>query len=855
MRRNAVDSRLVLPKGTLLDGTYRIARVLGTGGFGITYEAEDINLATAVALKEYYPFDFGDRDSSMSVRPKSERHKVTFDWGRTSFVQEARMLARLDHPSIVRVARVFESNSTAYMVMRLEQGQSFEAWLASLGRPPTQEELDRIVAPLLDALELMHAESFLHRDIAPDNIIVRANGTPVLLDFGAARRAVGEKSRTLTGIVKAGYSPQEQYATDGRLQGPWTDFYALGGVLYRAVTGTPPEESTLRAIEDHMPAAVRAAKGTYRPGFLAAVDACLAVRHTQRPQSVAELRPRMLGDEVKGRSDPARFVSTGERAVDVPSPAARVAQQGARQWLFAAAAALALAGGAYGGLEYTRWSAEQNRKLEAEAKRKAAEQQAAEERARQETEAKRQSEAAAARKKAEEEALAKVQAEAKRLQEAQLATERRLAEERARQEGESKRQADAAASRKKAEDDAFGKVQAEARRLQEEKLAADKKAADERAAQADAQRKAQEARLASEAQTAAAKAGQAGQAERDFQEGERNLYGRGVPRDYAKAREAYAKSAAAGNSGGMVGLGYTYENGLGGPKDYAKAKELYEKASAAGNSFGTNNLGRLYRNGWGIQRDYAKARELFDKAAAAGNSAGMLNLGWLDQNGWGGPQNYVKAREWYEKAAAKGNGQAMSSIGWMHRDGLGTPQDFARAREWFEKAVAANNGAGMHGMGVLHEFGQGVQKDLGKAKEWFEKAAAAGNDFGMNSLGWLYQTGRGVNMDYGKAREWYEKAAATSNRAALHNLAVQLDKGHGGPEDHPRAARLLLEAARLGNRAAADELRGPMTRWTPTTISELKRELHAQGYFKGPVNGAWGVDARSSVDKYLAAGR
>jgi TPR repeat protein len=110
-------------------------------------------------------------------------------------------------------------------------------------------------------------------------------------------------------------------------------------------------------------------------------------------------------------------------------------------------------------------------------------------------------------------------------------------------------------------------------------------------------------------------------------------------------------------------------------------------------------------------------------------------------------------------------------------------------------------------------------------------------------------------MDYGKAREWYEKAAATSNRAALHNLAVQLDKGHGGPEDHPRAARLLLEAARLGNRAAADELRGPMTRWTPTTISELKRELHAQGYFKGPVNGAWGVDARSSVDKYLAAGR
>jgi TPR repeat protein len=853
-----LDSRLLLPKGTLLDGAYRITRVLGTGGFGITYEAEDVNLATAVALKEYYPFDFGDRDSSMSVRPKSERHKATFDWGRTSFVQEARMLARLDHPSIVRVARVFESNSTAYMVMRLEQGQSFEAWLASLGRPPTQEELDRIVAPLLDALELMHAETFLHRDIAPDNIIVRANGTPVLLDFGAARRAVGEKSRTLTGIVKAGYSPQEQYATDGRLQGPWTDFYALGGVLYRAVTGAPPEESTLRAIEDHMPAAVQAAKGTYRPGFLAAIDACLAVRHTQRPQSVAELRLMMLGDEAKERSEPARLVSTGKRPVVPPMPAASAARAGqpaARRWLIVAAAGLAVAGGAYGGFKYTRWSAEQNRKVEAEAKRKAAEQQAAEERARQEVESKRRLEAAAARKKAEDDAFAKAQAEAKRLQEAQLATERRLAEERARQEMEAKRQADAAAARKKAEDDAFAKVQAEAKRLQEEKLAADKKAADERAAQADAQRKAQEARLASEAQTAAAKAGQAGQAERDFQEGERYLYGRGVPRDYAKAREAYGKAAAGGNSGGMVGLGYTYENGLGGPKDFAKARELYEKASAAGNSSGTNNLGRLYRNGWGVARDFAKAREQFEKAAAAGNSAGMLNMGWLDQSGWGAPQNYAKAREWYEKAAAKGNGQAMASTGWMHRDGLGTPQDYARAREWFEKSAAANNGAGMHGMGVLYEFGQGALKDLGKAKEWFEKAASAGNDFGMNSLGWLYQTGQGVNMDYGKAREWYEKAVVTSNKAALHNLAVQLDKGYGGPEDHPRAARLLLEAARLGNRPAIDELRGPMPKWSGKTREDIKRALLALGYFKGPLNGTWDADARAAVDKYLAAGR
>src|SRR5689334_1487742 len=295
-----MHSRVVLPVGTVLDRSYRISRVVGSGGFGITYEAEDINLGTAVAIKEYYPFDFGDRDATMSVKPKSDRHKQTFDWGRSNFLQEARTLARFEHPSVVRVTRVFEANSTAYMVMRFEQGHSFEAWLNSLGRLPTQGELDSVVAPLLDALQMMHAENFLHRDIAPDNIIVRADGSPVLLDFGAARRAVAEMSQVFTGIVKAGYSPHEQYSSDGRLQGPWSDLYALGGTLYRAVSGHPPEEATMRFDEDRMPPAVAVGRGHYRPGFLAAIDMCLKVRHSQRPRSVAQLRPMLLeGEEQK----------------------------------------------------------------------------------------------------------------------------------------------------------------------------------------------------------------------------------------------------------------------------------------------------------------------------------------------------------------------------------------------------------------------------------------------------------------------------------------------------------------------------------------------------------------------------
>jgi hypothetical protein len=288
------DIRSTLPPNTILVDGFRIHRFIGAGGFGITYLGEDLHLGTTVAIKEYYPDEFGDRDASLSIRPKSERHRKTFEWGRTSFLQEARMLARFRHPSIVRITRVFEANSTAYMVMEFEEGRSLEAWLKTLERLPTQAELDRIVAPLLDALELMHADKFLHRDIAPDNIIIRPDGTPVLLDFGAARRAMAEQSRVLTGIIKAGYSPQEQYATDGRLQGPWSDFYALGATLYRVVTGKPPEEATLRVGDDQTPPATKTALGKYRSEFLTAIDACLNVDRKKRPQSVAELRPMLL---------------------------------------------------------------------------------------------------------------------------------------------------------------------------------------------------------------------------------------------------------------------------------------------------------------------------------------------------------------------------------------------------------------------------------------------------------------------------------------------------------------------------------------------------------------------------------
>ena len=485
-----MDSRLVLPVNTVLDGSYRIARVVGSGGFGITYEAEDINLGTMVAIKEYYPFDFGDRDRTMSVRPKSDRHKQTFEWGRSNFLQEARTLARFEHPSIVRVTRVFEANSTAYMVMRFEQGQSFEEWLRGLGRPPAQEELDFVIAPLLDALQMMHAANFLHRDIAPDNIIIRTDGTPVLLDFGAARRAVAEMSRSLTGIVKAGYSPHEQYTSDGRLQGPWSDLYAFGGTLYRAVTGKAPEEATLRFDEDHMASAAQAAKGRYRRDFLGAIDTCLKVRHSERPRSVAQLRPMLLGvkSQPKGTE---RLIEPTYKLPRESAPSAghaAVLRQVARRWPVVAAA-VAVVAGAYGGFEYRRWSTAEGTRsgggaslstTDAEAQRKSAAEAAAQ----------RQAALEAERRQKEKEAAETVQRqaalEAERRQKEKEAADARqrqieLEETRRRKEladaaeAEARRKADAAAEiKRKEEAEARRKADAaaEAKRKEEQRIAA-----------------------------------------------------------------------------------------------------------------------------------------------------------------------------------------------------------------------------------------------------------------------------------------------------------------------------------------------------------------------------------------------
>src|SRR5690349_17945801 len=282
------DNVQALTPGTRL-GDYRLDAVIGHGGFGITYRAFDTQLAKFVAIKEYLPVEFAVRGGDGNVVPRGARFAEDFAWGRDRFLDEARALARFRHPHIVPVLRHFVANGTAYTVMEFEDGRSVAELLREPDRRLPPDDVRRLADGLLSGLAAVHAQNFLHRDIKPSNIIVRRDGVPILIDFGAARQAIGGRTRTLTGVLTPQYAPIEQYALDGK-QGPWSDIYSAAAVLHHAIAGRSPPEAASRVGSDpYRPLAQSDIVGL-DPAFLAAVDRGLGFAANERPQSVAEWR-------------------------------------------------------------------------------------------------------------------------------------------------------------------------------------------------------------------------------------------------------------------------------------------------------------------------------------------------------------------------------------------------------------------------------------------------------------------------------------------------------------------------------------------------------------------------------------
>ncbi len=279
-----------LPVGTRL-AEFEITGVIGEGGFGIVYSAHDSSLERIVALKEYLPSAFAQRSPDGGVTMKSEEHRKTFTAGLSSFINEAKMLAKFSHPGLVEVFRFWEANGTGYMAMRYYRGVTLRETLRSSRQQITEQWLCETLDPILLALKELHNERCFHRDIAPDNILVLPNGKSVLMDFGAARRIISGMTQALTTVLKPGYAPIEQYYDDGSMpQGAWTDIYAIGGLLYHVMTGKVPVQAISRMMSDPLKPVSEIAVGEFSERLSSVVMKCMAVLPENRYQSIEELR-------------------------------------------------------------------------------------------------------------------------------------------------------------------------------------------------------------------------------------------------------------------------------------------------------------------------------------------------------------------------------------------------------------------------------------------------------------------------------------------------------------------------------------------------------------------------------------
>ncbi len=297
-----------LPIGSSLPGArsdqYEIVAVLGAGGFGITYKAYDRILECEVAIKEYLPSDLAARRSDgATVGPISSSSHENYQWGLTRFLDEARTLSKFrKEPNIVRVENFIEANGTAYMVMQYEEGVSLDDYLSKNGIL-NEGQLKRVIIPILDGLRVVHDAGYLHRDIKPANIYLRKEGSPILLDFGAARYSLGEHSRSITSILTAGYAPIEQYSSRGNLS-PATDLYALGATIHRCITGMAPPEATDRVnaiyedeTDPYEPLTAQSYNG-YSQSLLETVNWLLMPRMKDRPENVGVVLDKLVGEAV-----------------------------------------------------------------------------------------------------------------------------------------------------------------------------------------------------------------------------------------------------------------------------------------------------------------------------------------------------------------------------------------------------------------------------------------------------------------------------------------------------------------------------------------------------------------------------
>ena len=714
---------------TLQDGNYRILKVLGQGGFGITYLAIQVRLDRKVAIKEFFMKDFCERnETTRQVTLGTAGSRETVNSCRKKFLKEAKHIAKLDHPNIIRIIDVFDENSTSYYVMEYIEGGSLENKLGTTGL--SMSDATRYILQVAEALKYIHKKNIAHLDIKSSNIMLNGNDEIVLIDFGVSKQYDLTGGQTSVSPVgrSSGYAPLEQYDPNGVKDfSPQTDIYSLGATYFKLLTGiTPP--NAFGITEDFLQEELKA-KGV-PTAVISIICKSMEKLKENRFSDVCSFIEELnsislqLDDSSDKKDGNIAYKQYEEGTAVMPSQEEFDSRMIRLIWCYNARryesafegfSEYAKMGNAtaqyYLGKMYEDGLGVSQDYIKAvEWYRKSAEQ-----------------------------GYAKAQYNLSIMYYLGKGVSKdfdKYLEWYRKSVKQSAEQGDAGAQYN------LGRMYYYGRGVSQDYTKA-----------VEWYRKSAE------------------QGDADAQNNLGIMYekGKGVSKDYVKAVEWYRKSAEQGDAYAQCQLGYMYENGRGISQDNAKAAEWYRKSAEQGNTSAQYNLGRMYRNGLGVSQDNAKAVEWYRKSAEQGHATAQYYLGYMYENGLGVSQDNAKAVEWYRKSAEQGNVFAQYCLSVKHIKH--SHQDYAKAMEWCRKSVEQGDADAQYELGCMYYYGKGAPKDYVEAEIWYRKAAEQGNTDAQYELGYMYHNGIGVSKDYIIAARWYSKAAKGGDVRAKNILS------------------------------------------------------------------------------------
>ncbi|MEP4889138.1 MAG: protein kinase [Aliiglaciecola sp.] len=813
-----MENILALPTGTEINH-YVIESVLGQGGFGVVYKAHHAHLDEEVVIKEFLPVELASRQGETVTPHGTSKQDVYGDCLRR-FMEEGRTLVKLRHPNVVRCRDLFTSNGTAYLVMDFEDGLALDELINSLesqGQHYSQEQLMHFLLPLADGLNYIHSKGVLHRDIKPANIFIRrSDGSPVLIDFGAAKQNFALASQSQAPYTEF-YAPMEQIEGGGEAK-PTIDIHAFGALIYRIVTGEKGTKAESRTLAfamgkpDPLVPASKLQKGEFSQSLLGLVDDCLQFRAMDRPQSMQEVKERLLKSSNKVEGEPEKPQNLLAKLDDLIMLAGSDGEISEAEMKLILEKAVILTidpveAQQYVFLKATKhgWSFEstiEQPKPDEPAKVKQPKTKA--------TESPKPTPEApkpAGEKKPVWPANDEVESSgglkwfailvvltlasgggyfgytAYQEKQDELARhERYLAHKQRELDKEKQQQAELLAQQqaekdKKEEDDRAWEAAAKlnSRTSYQHYLDMQTEGRYRTSAQnrIDQFERVAKQRQSDAAETKAWNKAKAANTAMDY-DGFLERYPSGTYRSQAEAalRQLSKEGLNPSDPKEQFVLGNEYRTGENAdiPVSYAHSVYWYKRSAVQDHADSANNLGYMYENGYGIDKSFSEAAKWYLKSAELGSEYGQNNIGVLYRDGDGVTQSFSKALYWIRKSAEQNHASAQHNLGNLYRDGKGVTQSHTKAIEWYRKAADQGHASAQVSLGIQYERGDGVAVSNADAVYWYRKAAEQGNQWGQYDLGLSYEFGRGVEKSMSKAVEWYQKAAKQGHTDSQNRL-------------------------------------------------------------------------------------